>query len=258
MRRLVCSLGTALLSIGFASAPLAQETEPNGSCLTAQDVELPVDTELVLDGALDQKNADPTTDVDFFRIRSNGGAFVTFSVGERRDVAIGAFDESCKKLLSGVGTTGQILVPPSGAVIVAVADAGDTDFLGRGSKNPGAYQLALSEAPSIGSISGTAVNAATGKPLPFAIVFLDACFESIGCSPVLSLTQADELGQFRFERDAFGTKIGPGLFRLTAGGKATGFQAATSVRFRVDERESLDVGELFLTPNPAPCSQPAN
>jgi hypothetical protein len=107
--------------------------------------------------------------------------------------------------------------------------------------------------PTIGSISGRVVDAATADPLrgdvpPFASVELRRCTDS-ACSGVniVSFQFTDSEGRFLFNSDFPGNPLIVGTYQVAA--IADQFQQGHTSPFDVGEGENRDVGEIPLTPN---------
>ncbi|HEY3231598.1 MAG TPA: carboxypeptidase-like regulatory domain-containing protein [Roseiflexaceae bacterium] len=122
--------------------------------------------------------------------------------------------------------------------------------------------IALSPVPSIGSISGRVVDAATGAPLrgdvpPFAFVRLLRC-DDFGCFD-LNAQPTDNQGRFRFQTDYFGLPLPAGTYQLVIA--ADQYRERTTAPFTVGENENLDLGDIGLTARPIrfseirPCGQ---
>ncbi len=237
---------------GAAPSASAQEVEPNDTCLTAQvggTLALPA----VLSASLDGPGPQGITDVDFFRLTAAPGAEILFfpTFGAR----IGLFSETCQLLAAPDTFDNQQIdftVPSSGTFIVAVAVRFDDLFSGVGNANIGPYQLSfLQQAPKIGSISGTVVDAVSGRPLgggapTFARVSLLRCIDQ-SCFDAQAIASVDANGAFRIERDKSDRRIDVGDFQLVA--TADEFQAA-SPRFSLAQGQSIELGNVALSPVP--------
>ena len=161
----------SLLVLGLlssaASRANAQESEPNNSCASPQDLGM-VTLPLSLTGNLD------TPDVDFFRTSyASGTVVIDLESPLGMDTYLGVFGSDCSLLAvnddGGEGLNSQITinVPPDGTLIIAATSYGDYSFTGQGYYS-GPYQLSLRRDPRAVAVSGRVLNARSGGPVPFA------------------------------------------------------------------------------------------
>ena len=245
-------LGTALVLAAFCKPALAQELEPNNSCLAPQaggDIVPPAR----ITGRIDPLDATAQTDVDFLRFTARPGLALRLTVSS--DQRGGLFDEQCRLIAATVlfsENTIDFLVPASGRFIVGVADPFDNAFTGNGFTQGGPWELLFSlQPPSIGSISGRLVDPISRKPLgggatPFARVELRRC-NGGSCFDFVTSQPTDARGMFRFELDTRGRRIEAGDFQLDAFADE---YRMVSVLLTVGPDESPDVGDLALVPPP--------
>jgi 5-hydroxyisourate hydrolase-like protein (transthyretin family) len=122
--------------------------------------------------------------------------------------------------------------------------------------------IALSPPPTIGSVGGRVVDAATGAPLrgavpPFAFVRLLRC-DDFGCFDV-NYQATDNEGRFNFQTDIFGLPLPVGTYRLLI--TADQYRERITDPFTVGEGENRDLGDIGLTAPPVrfseirPCGQ---
>ena len=241
----------------------AIDTEPNDSCLAAQDIgALAVDSSLSITGSLDTPPEEP--DVDFFKLRATPGALLVADLegqstgqGSLSDPFLGLFDSDCSlvALNDDTGTLNSRLhlaVPDDGVVILAASSCCDDQFTGAGGAS-GTYQLTVAPPPpAIGSIAGGVLDATSGEPLPgssppFASVELLRCDE-FDCFEVVSGQNTDDEGRFRFERDFVDQPLPAGTYQVRA--VAAEFEESTTEPFDVAEGEDLDIGDIELETPP--------
>lgn len=107
-------------------------------------------------------------------------------------------------------------------------------------------------APTIGSISGRVVDAASGEPLPgdsfpFAFVELYRCSDEFcGFLQFVSVQATDQEGRFRFDQSTVGVPLLAGTYQVRA--FAQQYQQGQTDFFGVAEGEDHEVGDLPLTP----------
>jgi len=252
------SIANALLFaiVALPSMTLGQETEPNNSCLDAQDVGTP-DLPFAITGSLDSLEGAP--DIDFFRITGVAGDLIraehqgaSSGNGTLTDPFLGLFDADCNFVDlndDAVGLDSRLIfsVPDSGTYVLAATVCCDGDFLGGGQ---GTYQLTVSPAQVADSIVGRVVDARDQAPLPgdnppFAFVELLRCTDG-SCFDLVNFQPADGDGNFRFDSDFSGNPLLAGTYQLNA--FADGFETFTSDPFAVAENQALDLGAIALTP----------
>lgn len=246
------------IAVGLPSTAFAQgaESEPNNSCLTAQDVggpELPFS----IFGSLD--SAGGTPDIDFFRFSGSPGDTVVAShqgassgAGTVGDPLLGLFDSACNLLavnddFAGLDSRLVFDVPGDGFYVLAATAFPDFQFTGGGE---GSYTLTVDSFAAIDSISGRLVNAEDGSPLSgdhptFAAAFLLRCHQGV-CFDTVGSQNTDPDGNFRFDSDFSGNPLTVGSYQLQA--LASGFEFFVSEIFDVAEGEALDLGDIGLTP----------
>jgi hypothetical protein len=119
-----------------------------------------------------------------------------------------------------------------------------------------AGDIALSPPPTIGSIGGRVVDAATGALLwgavpPCAFVRL-LCCDNFGCLDV-NYQVTDSEGRFNFQTDIFGLPLPMGTYRLVI--TADQYRERTIDPFTVGEGENRDLGDIGLTAPPVRFSE---
>jgi hypothetical protein len=117
--------------------------------------------------------------------------------------------------------------------------------------------LSLTSLPLIDAISGQLIDAATGTPVInptfyFSVSFaqLFRCNES-DCSEHVGLATLDENGRFRFDNDNrfyYQTPITAGNYQIAL--TAATYESRSTDIFSVNVSETLDLGELEMTPLP--------
>lgn len=249
----------AICSLAFG---LGADSEPNNTCLTAQNfgaVILP----FALTGSLDTP---PTTpDVDFFRFTGTPNTLVRVDLegvatgqGTLEDPLVGLFDSACHLLAfdDDAGTGGnsslQFTIPADGVFILAAADFDDINFTGEGSAGV-SYRLTITQVAAAKSISGRLLDAVDRTPVPgdifpFGLVDLYRC-RNAECTSTEHVRgqSTDSLGRFRFDRGPGGVPLMPGAYQLRA--SADQYQEQT-ILADVAADEDLDVGDILLTPLP--------
>jgi hypothetical protein len=226
--------------------------EPNDTCLSAQTGGT-VAPPAFLAASLEGPGPQGITDVDFFRLTATPGTELVFfpTFGAR----IALFSQTCALLAApGPFDTQQVdfTVPSSGTFIIAVAERFDDSFSGAGSANIGPYQLSfVAQPPKIGSVSGTLVDAVSGRPLAggppsLARVNLWRCIGG-SCFDIQALALVDASGTFRIERDQAERRIDVGDFQLVA--TADEFQPASRM-FSVAQGQNVNLGRVALRPVP--------
>ncbi len=248
---------TSLLVVLLAlpSITLGQETEPNNTCLDAQDVDTPI-LPFTIAGSLDSVEGAP--DIDFFRITGVPGDLVradhqgaSSGKGTLGDPFLGLFDGDCNLISLNDDTVGLdsrliFTVPVDGTYVLAATYCCDSEFLGGGQ---GTYQLTVSPLQIADSISGHLVNARDetslpGDSPPFAFVQLFRCTDG-SCFEFVGFQQADNNGNFRFDSDINGNPLFAGTYQLQA--TANGFDLTTEL-FDVLENQALNLGDIALQP----------
>ena len=256
-----------LAVLAFAGAPAwAQtvppmaETEPNSTCLSAQNVgaALPV----TVNGSLG------TPDVDYYRVTGTPGERIVIDhrgsasgAGTLQDPYLGVFNSACGLITYSDYdyTLGNLLdarielqVPPDGIYVLAASSAYDWDFTGEGGGS-GTYTLSVRKLPVAQAISGRLVDARTGAPISgFAGVSLircgnGFCFMTVG-------TAYTQDGYFRFEP---GTEslypwepvLRAGEYQLTVY-PPYGYLNVSTPIFTVADGEDLNVGNVQVRPIP--------
>lgn len=240
----------------FAPASRAQEVEmePNHPCSAAQH--LTASSPLTVDGSID------TQDVDFYRVSAPAGSVLRVRLqgassgqGTLGDPILGAFSDDCTTLIrydddGGTGLDSYFELPvASGTAVLAAASYGDFWFTGSGYYT-GSYRLTIEqdEGPAR-SISGRAIDAETGSPLPSAYVSLTRCNEGF-CGELVGWAYTDFQGEFLFENGAFNV-----YSPLTAGDYQVridmyNYEAAQVGPFQVSAGQELDLGDIGLNPYP--------
>jgi 5-hydroxyisourate hydrolase-like protein (transthyretin family) len=194
-------------------------------------------------------NLPPFASVELRRC-TNGDCFETVAFTSPDDLGFFRFEQGFGQVLTAgtyqlsvtAGPTYQpVLSPPFDVSEGQHYDAGD---------------IALSPVPTIGSISGRVVDAATGAPLggavpPFASVRLLRC-DDFGCFD-LNFQSTDNQGRFRFQTDSFGMPLPAGTYRLVVA--ADQYHDRTTDPFTVGENENLDLGDIGLTSPPIRFSE---
>ena len=143
---------------------------------------------------------------------------------------------------------------PDGTYQVLASAAGFQDF------SSGQFEAAEDEAVDlgdlplarleiIGSVAGRVLDSITGDPLtgfasPFAIVYLERC--DAGDCFTFAAASPDFDGSFVFEGALY--SIAPGTFKLR--GIAEDYVDVVSTQFVIGALETVDVGDLLLTPYP--------
>jgi hypothetical protein len=113
----------------------------------------------------------------------------------------------------------------------------------------GTYRLQIAPLQAIGSIRGTIRDAVSGAPVSgeapgYASAYLIRC-DILGCIDVAGPAVGSD-GSFFFERDFNGLPLSAGTYMVVA--SASQYQYALSEEFAVDEGESVDIGDILLTP----------
>ena len=131
------------------------------------------------------------------------------------------------------------------------AEAQQTYYFQVGASNgaTGSIQINLER---LTTISGRVTNANTGSPLPgdaqpFTSVMLRRCDE-FGCFELVNQQQADSNGRFQFFNDFGEAPLPTGMYQVEA--SATLFQTNQSSPFGFIQGQSLDLGDIPLTPIP--------
>ena len=252
-----CILGLCILGsiLGFNPVALSQETEPNNTCPTAQDIGT-VALPFTLEGSLDSTLEIPA-DVDFFRFTGTPGSTVRVDLegqdtgqGTLEDPLLRALDSNCNFLAENDDSGGNrnsrfvFTVPADGSFVLAVTSYPDFNFVGG---DVGTYQLSI--ITFAGSIRGRVVDADTDTPLPgdtepFAFVVLRRC-EVSGCFDVAA-HNTDSAGRFQFSFDEFNTglPLETGTYQLHAFANEYRDRKTAPVEFV--EGEDRDVGDIPL------------
>jgi hypothetical protein len=259
-----------VLGIAFGNVPMAlgleAEVEPNNPCSAAQ-VFVSATLPFTLNGSLD--TPPDTPDVDFFKFTGMpAGTIVRVDVegvdtgkGTLSDPYLGYFDTDCTTRIafdddSGGGLNSRLIftIPDSGQFVLAASSCCDEYFDGTGGSS-GTYQLTVTLAPLIGSISGRVVDAEAGNPLPgdaepFTWVFLYRCFDGSACTSNAPVEDqfADSAGRFRFDPDISGNLLEPGWYQLAI--YANQYQYIPTDPFEVAAFQDLDLGDVPLQPYP--------
>jgi hypothetical protein len=236
-----------LLVLGLLSSAVsranAQETEPNDSCASPQDLGA-VTLPLSLTGDLG------SPDIDFFRTflstsNASGTVVIDLEALGEMDTLLGVFGSDCSLLAvdddSGAGLNSQlrINVPADGVLIIAATSYSDFGFTGNGFSF-GLYRLSIQEEPRAAGVSGRVIDLANGAPIPFADVVLNRC--SFGsCSEFIGYLQTDAQGDFRFDGNFL--LLPSGDYRITVGANNYG---STTFFFFLSAGEDLDLGNIAL------------
>ena len=267
-------LGLCILtSIGLLvnSPALVQdiESEPNDTCLTAQDfgaITLPflLNGELLGSEGLDGLESE----VDFYRFTSTSDTELvvelkgdTSGSGTLNDPYLGWFDSDCvlqeiNDDYNGLNSRLFLNISANEVFILAASSCCDGEFIGSGGST-GSYELSIDQAPpSIGSISAQAVDAISGAPLsgeepPYAYFTLATC-EDNDCSMVFFGNNADSEGRVTFTSNHNDDPLRVGTYEVVA--YAEDYEMASSGPFLVSAGEHFDVGTLLLNPPPISIS----
>jgi hypothetical protein len=241
--------GSLTFAATFCPAASAQEIEPNDTCQTAQDRGAITGPGTIPGGSLDSQNPpNPPSDVDFFRFTAPPER--PLSVWTTSTSRIGVFNESCELIVATplfeFFPRVDFEVPASGTIIVAIAEFTDEFFNGMSGGDSGPYQIMIGF--TIESITGRLVNAVSGAPIVggppgSSGVRLD---RPGGGIPV-SFVNIDANGEFRIDSDIDAFPIDAGEYELRT--SVDGFEVATR-SFSVGHGESLDLGDIALTPFP--------
>lgn len=252
---------TLALCLAFAPAARAQtaEVEPNNPCTAAQNLTA-ASFPLAVIGSLDSPPTIP--DVDFFRISGAPGGLLRVRLqgassgqGSLGDPLLGAFSDDCATLLAvnddfrSLDSEISVVVPASGTIVLAATGYSDFEFTGAGGYS-GSYRLSAEEqeAPAH-SISGRAVDAATGSPLSSAYVTLHSCSGGFCGNPVgWAYTGFD--GEFLFENGAYNLyyPLTPGDYQISI--QMFNYEIAQVGPFSVSSGQDLNLGTIALTPLP--------
>jgi hypothetical protein len=185
-RKLVFILAAWTLALLLLGAPRAhaQETEPNDSCLAAQNLGT---APLEVSGSLG------SPDIDFFLFRVNnasGTAIIDLEGESLGDPLLGVFNSDCILLASdddsGEGFNSRITIaaPPDGVLIVAATSYSDFGFTGLGSYS-GSYRLRIGGESNALVVFGRVADATTGGESPSpSSTSTDASRGSASTSPV--------------------------------------------------------------------------
>ncbi|HSK78730.1 MAG TPA: carboxypeptidase-like regulatory domain-containing protein [Thermoanaerobaculia bacterium] len=248
---LLLSLLVLSLLSSAASRANAQESEPNDSCTSPQDLGA-VTLPLSLMGDLG------APDVDFFRTllstsNASGTVVIDLEALEGMDTVLGVFGSDCTLLAvdddSGAGFNSQIRinVPADGVLIIAATSYADFGFTGQGSYS-GPYHLSIREEGRAVAVSGRIVDAGSGAPIPFADVFLYRC-PSGSCSEFVGHLQTDTQGDFRFDGNFLFLLSGQYLISVSA----NNYQSTTDF-FVLSAGVDLDLGDIALQRIPTASS----
>lgn len=264
---LLAVLGVLGVLVGGIAPAWAQtaETEPNDSCLAAQDLgaaALPV----TLNGSLDTPPGSP--DVDFYRLTGTPGQRVLIHQrgsasggGTLQDPFLGVFGSGCNLLTYSDWTVGlgnwmdvriELQVPADGVFVVAASSSYDWEFTGQGGGS-GSYTLSVQKQPIAKAISGRLVDAKTGAPLDeFASVSLIRC-EDGNCWWTVGQAYTED-GTFRFE--AGNGSVYPwepflraGEYRLVVY-PPYGYLNVETPIFTVADGQDLNLGNVLVRPIP--------
>jgi len=243
-------------SSALAQINFLEEEEPNNPCMDAQvldSVQLPFS----ISGSLDSTETEP--DVDFFRVSGAAGQYVSITLegaatgmGTLGDPFLGYFDADCQLIAVSddyggtVNSRLSVQLPDGGDYVLGASQCCDSEFLGGGT---GSYVLTVLEAPGIEQISGRVVDADALVPLPgdsppFAFVWLIAWNEWGYLWIVSQPTMPD--GTFVFTSTSIGDPLEAGTYLLYI--SAQGYDFTYTDTFEVNEGESMDLGDVLLSP----------
>jgi hypothetical protein len=256
MSRLTRALIPAL-SLLFSTAVTAQvpEVEPNHPCPSAQRID-GVTPPFQVVGNLDSSQE---PDVDFFHVMLPAGTGLqvdlqgeTVGMGTLHDPYLGFFNAACELQATDDDSGGNLnsrlfITVPEGGAILAVTRCCDGEFLGGGE---GSYTLTVTPTAFISSISGRAVDADTGQPLPgdappFAWAELRACDEW-GCGMGVASQPLGPDGTFFFETNYMGQPIPAGEFAVAI--LAMNYSEAFFGPFAVSDGEAFYTGDIPVAP----------
>lgn len=246
------------IPLGFLSPAMAQgtEVEPNNSPDNPQDLGA-VTLPFTLTGSLDTPPDVP--DIDRFRLS------VPLMTRVRIDVegtSTGAGSLSDPYVLVGTGQgwylmsdddggTGlnaviRLTLLESGVVNISVTGFGDSNFNGEGTSS-GTYRLTVMAIPAPSSVSGRAVDAASGDAIngmsAYSWVDLRRC-DDLSCKAVVGGTNLDAEGRFRFDMRS----LDAGRYQIAT--RVPGYRSAESDPFILSDREDRDLGDVVLQPLP--------
>lgn len=254
-----------LVALGFclgtqARAQLA-DTEPNSSCLSAQDLgsaALPV----TVSGSLDTPPGTP--DVDFYRLKGTPDELILIDQtgsasggGTLADPFLGVFTSSCDRIAYSDAdpATGnwqdarlEVRVPADGVLVVAASSAYDWDFGGHGGGS-GSYTLSARKVAVAQAIGGRLADARTGAPVTGAWMDLMRCWDGY-CTAVAGGTRSGDGGLFRFDA-ANGSLTEPvlraGSYQIVIY-PPQGYVSLQTPIFEVAEGQDFDLGDVAVTP----------
>ncbi len=204
--------------------------------------------------------------LDFFQIVATPGSFVKIAMGglssgqgSLADPLLGAFDGNCGYLgaadSGGDGLDAALFaqVPASGELVIAATSCCDYSF-SSGGPGAGSYTLTVSEQPTIGSISGRLIDAATQEPIvPEEGVYISLMLQQCAGSDASSCTfvgtgspsyPAPD-GTFQFVQGSY-QPLTPGNYRVVA--QAGGYRDLATAIFPVGANENYNLGNLAMRP----------
>lgn len=245
-----------LLSVSSSGFGQGIETEPNNSCLAAQDLGSPA-LPFSIPGSLDTLG--DVFDIDYFRFTGTPGSPVqadhqgaSAGFGTLQDPLLGLFDSDCNLIAvnDDAGSLDSRLifaVPADGVVVLAATSYPDFGFTGSGE---GSYLLSLSPVARGDSIGGRLISGSDGSPLPgdsppFATVQLLRCIDG-ACFEFVNSQNTDSDGSFIFNADFNAGPLLVGTYQLQI--FANGFEFLTTDTFDLGEGQSLDLGDIAMTP----------
>ncbi|MBS1212851.1 MAG: pilin protein MshA, partial [Proteobacteria bacterium] len=250
---------SCLPALGHAQQPPSPDNNTCGSAQAIDGSSLPV----TVDGTLDSI---VSPDLDFFKVTGlTAGSLVMVDLkgsvtgdGTLEDPFLGSFDSTCNPLSvnddwGSLNSRLYVTVPENGELVLAATKCCDADFVGGGN---GTYRLAISQAETIGSISGRVVDAVIGRPISgssplFGSASLVFC-DDLSCQ-FQNSTSLDDQGRFSFNTDASGNRLPAGNYIISS--FADQYQGGTTDLGTVNAGEDRDAGVIRLQPNPVQFSE---
>lgn len=258
--RFCASLVVAMLLLTAAQAALSvTEMESNNTCATAQNAgTLSANASITVTGALTTPPDIP--DVDFYKFTATPGTLlqvvltgVSDAVHTLEQPIAEALNSSCGYLYSSGPAdplSFQIAVPADGVVVVAVSSSFDFGFTGVGFY-AGTYTLAATQVTPVQSISGRALDAATGQPIAGVQASIAFCRDpTCVTGDFIGYFYTDPSGQFTFTNSIFGTPLAPGDYQVTLTDYSGRYVTAQSPIFPVASAEQKVLPDIAMAPTP--------